>query len=680
MISPTKCKGEEKMKSKNAIIAIVMAAVVVISAAVIVTRPQGTADFSATIQDALGRNVTLDDVPKKIVSCAPSITETVYAVGLGDKLVGVTTYCNYPAEVDSRKENGTLNTIGGYSTPNVEAILNLTPDLVIVDGSVSAHKTLIDSLTALNVTVVAIYKGASIEEVYMNIDMIGEISGASANSTALINEMKSRISNIEGKLSSVTTQRSIVDAIWLDPIYVAAGNTYVQDVFNISKGTNPFADETGFPVVSMEAIIEANPDVLVLPGKMGMDYSDDLISFLRNDSMWSQISAVKTDNIFILEDQAANLLNRAGPRVVDAIELLACMIYPDAMNVTLPKNLGNDYASYLDTSYEAQDNNVPASIVDGIGRAVKLESQPSRIVSTSDTTTAMVYALGLGDKIVGVNSDGNYDVPSTVYGLTTTGNFPQDVVDGLDDGSIQSVGGTWTQNAETIAGLNPDLVILDHASYTYSGISDQLSDFGIKYLVTGDELTLGNIYNNIQMLGDALGKSATANKVISEMGASIQTTVDKIKGASSDVTVAFLFLGTSQYYAVANTTFVDSEIELAGATNAFGDQSGWVPVSLEAIVDVNPDVIIIDADMGSGSTTDYNATYASMQADPLWSQIEAVKNGNVYFLSNSARAVCENASLRIVEGTALFSMMCHPEMYAIDLPRVIDGGYQQYLG
>lgn len=668
------------MKSKNAIIAIVLAAALVISAAVIVTRPQASADFSATIQDALGRNVTMDEIPNKIVSCAPSITETVYAVGIGDKLVGVTTYCNYPDEVNSRKENGTLSSIGGYSTPNVEAILNLTPDLVLVDGSVSAHQTLIDSLTTMNVTVVAIYKGSSIDEVYKNIDMIGKISGASDNSSALINEMRSRISNIESKLSSVTTQRTIVDAIWLDPIYVAAGSTYVQDMFNISKGTNPFADQTGFPVVSMEAIIEANPDVLVLPGKMGMDYSDDLMSYLRNDSMWSQISAVKTDNVFILEGQAANLLNRAGPRVVDAIELLSCMMYPDAMNITLPRNLGDDYGAYLDTSYEAEDNNIPASIVDGIGRTVKLDSQPSRIVSTSDTTTAMIYALGLGDKIVGVNSDGNYDVPSTVYGLTTTGNFPQDVVDGLADGSIQSVGGTWHQNAETIAGLNPDLVILDHASYMYSGISDQLSDFGIKYLVTGDELTLGNIYNNIQLLGDALGKSASAKKVISEMGASIQTTVDKIKGASSDVTVAFLFLGSSQYYAVGSTTFVHSEIELAGATNAFGNQSGWLAVSLEAIVDANPDIIIIDAEMGSGSTTDYNATFASMQADPLWSQIKAVKNGNVYFLSNSARAVCENASLRIVEGVALFSMMSHPEMYATDLPRVIDGGYQQYLG
>ena len=200
--------------------------------------------------------------------------------------------------------------------------------------------------------------------------------------------------------------------------------------------------------------------------------------------------------------------------------------------------------------------------------------------------------------------------------VLTTGTS-QDVVDGLADGSIQSVGGTWHQNAETIAGLNPDLVILDHASYMYSGISDQLSDFGIKYLVTGDELTLGNIYNNIQLLGDALGKSASAKKVIAEMGASIQTTVDKIKGASSDVTVAFLFLGSSQYYAVGNTTFVHSEIELAGATNAFGNQSGWLAVSLEAIVDANPDIIIIDAEMGSGSTTDYNATYASIQADPL---------------------------------------------------------------
>ena len=671
------------MKSKNAIIAIVLSAALLISAAVIVTRPQGSTDFSATIQDALGRNVTMEERPDRIVSCAPSITETVYALGLGDKLVGVTDYCDYPEEVSSRKAISSLASIGGYSTPNVEAILNQTPDLVLVDGSVSAHATLIDTLTPMNVTIVALYKGLSIEEIYENIEMVGKISGNDETSASLINRMEIRISNIGDKLASVTSQRSVVDAVWLDPIYVAGGSTYVQDMFDISKGNNPFDDQSGFPVVSMEAMLEADPEVMVLPGKMGMDYTDDLINYLRNDTLWSQISAVKTDNVFILEGHAANLLNRAGPRVVDAIELIACMLYPSEMNITLPKTTGNEYSDYLDQTYVAVDDDVPKTVVDGIGRTVTLTSQPSEIISTSETTTAMVYALGLGDKVIGVNGDGNYDVPNTVYGLTTTGNYPQDVVDGLADGSIHNVGGTWLQNAETIAGLSPDFVILDYASYMYSGIADQLTPFGIQYFVTGEELSLGNIYNNIQLLGKVLGKSASAEKVISEMGSSIQKTMDKIKDAPRNTTVAYLFMGSSQYYAIGSNTFMHSQLELAGVTNAFGNQSGWLSINLEAIVAANPDILIIDAEMGSmgsGVTVDFDALYASMQSDPLWSTVNAVKNGDVHFLAESARAVCENASLRIVEGVALFAMMSHPEVYATDLPLVIDGDYQQYLG
>jgi iron complex transport system substrate-binding protein len=412
-------------------------------------------------------------------------------------------------------------------------------------------------------------------------------------------------------------------------------------MFNISKGTNPFYDQIGFPVVSMEAMLEADPEIMVLPGKMGMDYTDVLINYLRNDSLWSQISAVKTDNVFILEGHAANLLNRAGPRVVDAIELIACMLYPNEMNITLPKTIGNEYDDYLDRTYVAMDDDGPQAVVDGIGRTVSLTSQPSRIISTSDTTTAMIYALGLGDKVIGVNEDGNYDVPNTVYGMTTTGNFPQAVVDGLANGSIQSVGGTWMQNAETIAGLDPDFVVLDYASYMYSGIADQLTPFGIQYIVTGEELSLGNIYNNIQMLGQVLGKSASAEKVISEMGSSIQRTMDRIKDAPSDTTVAYLFMGSSQYYAIGSNTFMHSQLELAGVMNAFGNQSGWLSVNLEAIVAANPDVLIIDAEMGSmgtGVTVDYEAIYASMQSDPLWSTVAAVKNGNVHFLDGPARA------------------------------------------
>ncbi|WP_162137735.1 ABC transporter substrate-binding protein [Methanomassiliicoccus luminyensis] len=331
------------------------------------------------------------------------------------------------------------------------------------------------------------------------------------------------------------------------------------------------------------------------------------------------------------------------------------------------------------------DNNTPAAITDGIGRTVKLDQQPSKIISTSDTTTAMIFALGLGSRVIGVNGDGNYNVPDTVIGLTTTGDFPKVVREELakekegKSSTIKSVGDTWGQNVETLASMGPDLVVLDYNSYTYSGIKDRLSDFGIEYIVTGEEMDLDDILDNVKLLGQALGRSATAEKVIDEMKEVMSSINNKVKSATTEPKVAFLFMAAEPYYAIASGTFMHSQIELAGGQNAFGALSGWAETAKEGVLSVNPDIIIVDMDMGIGSSPDYGAMWASMQADPIWSQINAVKNGDVYFLTGSARAVTENASLRIVEGAALMAMILHPELYEEDLPQIIGDEYQEYL-
>lgn len=664
---------------KNAIVAIILVAVLVVSALIIVINPSASGKFTATVTDALDRNVTISKTPTRIVSCSPDITETVYSVGLGDKLVGVTDYCNYPENVVERRANGSLASIGGYSTPNVEAIAGLKPDLVLISAGVAAQKSMVTQLEQMNLTVVGLYKGTSFSEVYKNIKLIGTVGDAKEKSDSLVSGMQSHLQWIAGKLSSVSSSRSIADIVYLDPVYVAGSSTYVQDMISASKGTNVFTSQSGWPVVSKEGLIAAQPDVMIMSSSMLMDTGEELLAYLRNDTVWSTISAVMTDNTYVLTGQASNLLNRPGPRLVDGVEIMADILYPTAMGVTLPKVLDSDYTKYLNSTASVSDDNVPRTVIDGLGRSVKLSSQPTRIVSTSDVPTQILYGLGMGDRIVGVNGDGRYNTSDNIVGIGNLGNYPSDVRSRLKDGSLTSVGGTWHQNAETIAALKPDLVVLDSASYKYSGIGDQLSSFGITYFVLPDESNLGKIYNNIQLLGDLVGKSASASSIVSSMGSSIHSTLEKLSGKSSGDSCAFIFLSSmAGGYAVANGTFMHSLITTAGMTDAFGNSNGWIPISLEALVQANPDVLIIDQNMG-GLVQDFGTTWAQMKADPLWSQIQAVKDGKVYFVTGLGAGVCEDASIRAVEAVAVFAMMGHPDAFPKKMPMVVGDDYQSYL-
>ena len=208
-------------------------------------------------------------------------------------------------------------------------------------------------------------------------------------------------------------------------------NTFVQDrVDRIASLAIAWAVLRRTPVAERKVVF------------MMMDTGEELLAYLRNDSMWSTISAVKTDNAYVLTGQASNLLNRPVPRLVDGVEILADMLYPNAMGVTLPKVLDSNYTKYLNSTASVSDSNVPKTVTDGLGRSVTLSSQPTRIVSTSDVPTQMLYALGMGSKIVGVSSDGRYNNSDNVIGVGNLGNYPSDVRSRLNDGTLTSVGGT----------------------------------------------------------------------------------------------------------------------------------------------------------------------------------------------------------------------------------------------
>ncbi|MDQ5853624.1 MAG: helical backbone metal receptor, partial [Chloroflexota bacterium] len=162
--------------------------------------------YPLTITDSLGRSLTLTAAPRRIVSLAPSNTEILFAVGVGEQVVGVTKYCNYPEEAQQREQ------IGGFSakTISVETIVALKPDLVVAGDE--SQQEVIDALVGLKIPVMAL-KASTFEEVYRTIELIGQVTGHSEQASKVVADMRTRVDAVTGKVASIP-QAERVSVFW----------------------------------------------------------------------------------------------------------------------------------------------------------------------------------------------------------------------------------------------------------------------------------------------------------------------------------------------------------------------------------------------------------------------------------------------------------------------------------
>jgi len=334
---------------RKGIIAVLVVVILVVSGAVVlvaVNNQQGSGG-AGQITDALGRSINITNTPRTIISMAPSITEMVYCLGAGDRLIGVTTYCDYPDNVTSRVENGTLSTVGGFYTPDAQKIIVLNPDIVLMDSSVKAQKDALPLLLGRNLTVVALYKGTNITEVYSNIELAGKVLGEQQKATQLINEMSAEKSSLISMVKNQTVHPSVLFAVGFSPLYVVGSGTYIDDMINVSGGVNTFGDQNGWPSPSMEQVVMRAPDVLIVSAGMMQNDPQTLISQLQNDSSWAMTPAVQNGQIYIVYGQTENCFFRQGVRMVDGMQLLAEILYPQLFGVQLPHVMGDGYEQYI---------------------------------------------------------------------------------------------------------------------------------------------------------------------------------------------------------------------------------------------------------------------------------------------------------------------------------------------
>ena len=260
---------------------------------------------------------------RRIVSMAPSITETLYALELGDRVVGVSRFCSYPAEVNEKPR------IGGYYDPNFEAIVALKADLVVMLEGHQQNQPAFDKLGLPTLTV----RHTSIEGILDSITSIGDACGAGERAGAIVEDIQARLARIQRKTAGRPRPRVMfaidrtLDVRGIEDVYVAGHDGHIDRIIELAGGRNALDEGTArFPVVSSEGILKINPEVIVdlVPG-LAARFCDSATVRADWDQL-SQVEAVRTGRVHVIDDDYAYV---PGPRFVLLVEKLAHLIHPE---------------------------------------------------------------------------------------------------------------------------------------------------------------------------------------------------------------------------------------------------------------------------------------------------------------------------------------------------------------
>lgn len=279
--------------------------------ALLLSSTAAATKYPLTITDDLGRTITLKSEPKRIIAMLPSHTETLFAIGAGDKLVAVDKYSNYPKDATDK-----LAKVGSAFQPDLEKILALKPDLILADESKSSK--LVSKLEAAGLTVYG-GTGQTYNEVFEKIAVLGKITNREANATRLITKMRGDLNALQQsvlKLPKVSTYYEV------DPAPYSVGpNSFIGTLITKAGGQTIIPASMGdFPKIDPELIVKANPQVMI-----GLSLDD-----AKKRAGWLSLKAVNSGRVYKPSDEERDALSRPGPRLAVALKALIRMIHPEA--------------------------------------------------------------------------------------------------------------------------------------------------------------------------------------------------------------------------------------------------------------------------------------------------------------------------------------------------------------
>jgi len=314
---------------KKVLIAAIFAAIVLAATAFAIwwTPPSSTTSTTYfTVVDYLEREVLIEEPPKRIVSMAPSVTEILFALGVGDKVVGVTEACNYPPE--AKEIEKIREAFGDY---NVEKIVELDPDLVVIDRYLdlgASPGSWLSKLEEVGLVVVVVYP-KTLEDVFSNIELVGQATWAQENATNLVSTLEQRVQAVMDKVENVSEDEKprVFSSGWYDGVtdpWTAGKGTFADDIIRIAGGINVAGIKSGFFQMSLEALVWSDPEIIIVVEDY--TWSTPTYDSLMRDDRLQDMTAMRNGAVYEID---ADLLSRAGPRLVDGLEETAKVLYPE---------------------------------------------------------------------------------------------------------------------------------------------------------------------------------------------------------------------------------------------------------------------------------------------------------------------------------------------------------------
>lgn len=278
--------------------------------------------------------------PERIVSLSPSNTEILFAIGEGDKVVGVTDYCNYPSQLKMKIKKNEVVRVGGYWNPSIETIMDLKPDLVLISTAKCTDKAndcktdcsrrcelttnVANKLKNIGFNVL-ILAPHSISDVLDNILIVGNATGNDFQALELVGNLKKRIDALVFQANKMPEKPRVYFEVWNNPYISVNSKTWIGNLINLAGGINIFGDTIPeWPIISSEDVIQKDPDIMVFP------YVPDVPRFwggfdtVNRRQGWGKISAIRTGRLYeVLRD----CISRPGPRLVQTLELLVKLFH-----------------------------------------------------------------------------------------------------------------------------------------------------------------------------------------------------------------------------------------------------------------------------------------------------------------------------------------------------------------
>ncbi len=603
-------------------------------------------DSIVEVIDALGRTVSTNEPPSRIVSCSPSITEMIYALGLNEGLVAVTDYCDWPSDVEERKVNGTLMSIGGYFTPSLEAIVVQEPDLVLLDQGVQAQMDMLPQLESSGINAMVLHRGVSFFDIRDNIGMISEICWVPEDGLSLISSMEDRLARIQEVITadvggnlSFTDSRGMMTNLTAPATHVAsfgafATNTLVDIgmldkavIFDASSEFNKSAipEMYGMPADKFITVSSANKDMVV-----------QTMLDLVDDGKWNKT----TDVIF---GYGYSYLDAVWAEL-EGLDFNVITFYPNSYDGIV--RVVNDIETVTGSTHGISRwmRSLPGYVADTLVLS-GIDTAPEKVRA--------IYASYSSDTLkLGNNGSITTDFIRLAGGINV----------GADPNKTLP---TYTADFSAIVALQPELVLLD--GY-YSGTAEEFS------AMIGDSnitvFKLNKTWNSYSPQA-AEGLWAVACEMYPTLfEGTVPLNVSYVPSAAFAVWLDPIYLG-------GNGTLVNDMMAHAMCLNAYSGLTGWPDVSVESLLELDPDYLIVSM-MYLPSPGE--EIISDLENDTIWSQLRAVQNKRVYIMTGQADSVFSRSGPRYVDGVEILAKIFCSDLFNASVPNLLGDNYTEHLG